>query len=137
MLDESSLQFSRQLVANLERPDLQDVAGVVESGESREKHHSNFARPRLALEMDRFAPDRYRRVPVVLCEKIPPAVRHRKNQTDRCALSGVGSARSFGLVTARHFIEISAAFCERSDFHLRSARALACTFRRLAEKTVE
>src|SRR5436305_4402290 len=32
---------------------------------------------------------------------------------------------------------MSAAFCDRSDFHLGSARALACTFRRLGEKTVE
>src|SRR5207253_11180310 len=85
MLDESSLQFSGQLVANLERPYLQDVAGIVESGESRTKHDSNFAGPRLAFEMDRFAPGRDRRVPVVLCEKISPAVRHRENQTDRCA----------------------------------------------------
>src|SRR5437016_13012773 len=70
MLDESSLQFSEHLVANLERPNLQDVTGVVESGKSRAKHDSNSARPRLALEMDRFAPDRDRRVPVVLREKI-------------------------------------------------------------------
>src|SRR5439155_13812464 len=121
MLDESSLQFSRQLVANLERPDFQDVAGVVESRESRAKHDSNFAGPWLALEVDRFAPDCDRCVPVVVCEKISPAVRHRENQTDRCAVSGVGSACSCGLVAARHFIEISVAFCERSDFYLGSA----------------
>src|SRR5437764_6419742 len=98
MLDESSLQFSGQLVANLERPNLQDVTGVVESGESRAKHDSNFARPRLALEMDRFASDRDRRVPVVLCEKIPTSVCHRENQTDRCAFSLAPSARSCGFV---------------------------------------
>src|SRR5437763_2873866 len=101
VLDESSLQFSRQLVANLERPDFQDVAGVLESGKPRAKHDSNFARPRLAFEMDRFAPGRDRRIPVVLCEKISPAVRHRESQTDRCAFSGGGSARSRGLVAAR------------------------------------
>src|SRR5439155_693130 len=46
----------------------------------------------LAFEMDRFAPGRDRRIPVVLCEKISPAVRHRESQTDRCAFSGGGSA---------------------------------------------
>src|SRR6266576_7179625 len=106
MLDESSLQFSRQLVANLERPDLQDVAGILESGKPRAKHDSNFARPRLAFEMDRFAPGRDRRVPVVLCEKISPAVRHRENQTDRCAFSGTGSAGSCGPLAPRPFIQI-------------------------------
>src|SRR5438874_7771667 len=100
MLDESSLQFSGQLVANLERPDIQDVAGVVESGEPRAKHDSNFARSRLALEMDRFAPDRDRRVLFVLCEKNSAAVRHRENQTDRCAFSGTARARSCSLVAA-------------------------------------
>ena len=103
MLDESSFQFSGQLVANLERPNLQDVAGVVESGESRAKHDSNFARPRLALEMDRFAPGGDRRVPVVLCEKISATVRYPENQTDRCAFSGFGSTRSRGLVAATPF----------------------------------
>src|SRR5207244_5912910 len=95
---------SEHLVANLERPNLQDVTGVMESGKSRAKHDSNFARPRLALEMDRFAPDRDRRVPVVLREKISAAVRYRENQTDRCAFSGSGSASSCGLLAARHFI---------------------------------
>src|SRR5437763_7268076 len=104
MLDESSLQFSGELVANLERPNLQDVTGVVESGESRAKHDSNFARPRLALEMDRFAPDCDRRVPVVLCEKVSAAVRYRENQTDCFAFSGSGRASSCGLLAARHFI---------------------------------
>src|SRR5437879_5051767 len=104
MLDESSLQFSGQLVANLERPNLQDVTGVVESGESRAKHDSNFARPRLAPEMDRFAPDCDRRVPVVLCEKISAAVRYRENQTDCFAFSGSGRASSCGLLATRHFI---------------------------------
>src|SRR6266550_4808158 len=104
MLDESSLQFSGQLVANLERPNLQDVTGVVESGESRAKHDSNFARPGLALEMDRFAPDCDRRVPVVLCEKVSAAVRYRENQTDCFAFSGSGRASSCGLLAPRHFI---------------------------------
>src|SRR6476620_11120747 len=100
MLDESSLQFSGQLVANLERPNLQDVTGVVESGESRAKHDSNFARPRLALEMGRFTPDCDRRVPVVLCEKISAAVRYRENQTDYFAFSGSGRACSCRLLAA-------------------------------------
>src|SRR6266403_5467646 len=98
MLDESSFQFSGHLVANLERTNLQDVTGVVESGKSRAKHDSNSARPRMALEMDRFAPDRDRRVPVVLREKISATVRYRENQTDRCAFSGSGRALSCGLL---------------------------------------
>src|SRR5205807_3083169 len=81
-----------------------DVTGVVESGESRAKHDSNFARPGLALEMDRFAPDCDRRVPVVLCEKISAAVRYRENQTDCFAFSGSGRASSCGLLATRHFI---------------------------------
>ena len=92
MLDESSIQFSGELVANVERPYLQDVAGIVESGESRTKHNSNFAGSRLAFEMDRFASGRDRRVPVVLCEKISAAVRHRENQTDDRAFIHAQSA---------------------------------------------
>ena len=48
--------------------------------------------PGWLFEMDRFAPDCDRRVPVVLCEKISAAACHRENQADCCAFSGSGSA---------------------------------------------
>jgi hypothetical protein len=45
MLDEQSVQLSRPLVEHLERPHLQDVAGIVEPGESRAKHRQILRDP--------------------------------------------------------------------------------------------
>src|SRR5438309_1772600 len=51
MLDESPVQPSGRVVADLDRPHLQDVAGFMESREPWPKHNSNSARPRLVVEM--------------------------------------------------------------------------------------
>ena len=57
MLDEQSIQLSSGVVAKLDRSHLQNVAGLLESGEPFPKHDPNFARPGLASEMDRLAAD--------------------------------------------------------------------------------
>src|SRR4051812_32305756 len=62
------------MVAHLVGIDVQNVAGFLEPGKSRTKHDSDSPRSRLALEMDRIAPDRVRNLHVVLCQKIPAAV---------------------------------------------------------------
>lgn len=56
MLDEQSIQLSERMVEYVDWADLQDFSGVLEPGKSRTKHRPNFARPRLAIEMDRLAP---------------------------------------------------------------------------------
>src|SRR5438552_1103833 len=43
------------MVAHLDRTHLQNLAGIMESGEPRPKHRADFARSGLALEMDRLA----------------------------------------------------------------------------------
>src|SRR5205807_7556837 len=62
------------MVAHLQRPDLQNVAGLLEPRQPRPKHHPDFARSGLALEMDRFASDRLRNFHALLCEKIPAPI---------------------------------------------------------------
>ena len=59
---------------HLERAHLQDVAGVLEPGKSRAKHHPDFARSGLALEMDRLAAGCDRRFHALLSEEIPATV---------------------------------------------------------------
>src|SRR5436189_4749822 len=54
MLDEPSIQLSWHLVAHLDRTHLQNLSGVLESGKPRTKQRADFARSRLAIEMDRF-----------------------------------------------------------------------------------
>src|SRR5215469_6030016 len=80
MLDEQSVQLSRRLVANLDRADLQDFAGVLEPGKSFTKHRADFARSGLAIEMDRFAACRYRCVHDVLFPAVSETNRRRANQ---------------------------------------------------------
>src|SRR5437660_8693356 len=65
------------MVAHLERPHLQNVAGLLESRQPRPKHHPNPARSRLALEMDRLAPDRFRNLHALLRQKIPAPFKKR------------------------------------------------------------
>src|SRR5256885_9637356 len=59
------------MVAHLERPHLQNVPGVLEPGQPRPKHDPDSPRSRLALEMDRLAPRRFRNFHALLRQKIP------------------------------------------------------------------
>src|SRR4051812_18894633 len=71
VLDESSLQFSRPMVADVDRVDVQTLAGVVEPGKYQSKHCADFARSRLVFEMDRFAARGDRRIHDVLSSAVP------------------------------------------------------------------
>src|SRR6187551_2829925 len=73
MLDEQSIQLPRPDVADLERADLQNVTGFLESGESGTKHDSDSARSRLATEMDRIDPDLHRDFHALLPQGFSPA----------------------------------------------------------------
>src|ERR1700674_2104450 len=70
MLDEQSVQLPRRIVAHLDWAHLQNVAGLLESGESRTKYDPDFARSGLASEMGRLASDRFRDFHAVLSEGI-------------------------------------------------------------------
>src|SRR6195256_2335087 len=84
MLDEQSVQLSRRNVADLDWADFQNVAGLLESGQSRTKHDPDFARSGLASEMGRLAPDRLRNLHALLSEGFsPPACRDFASR--RCA----------------------------------------------------
>src|SRR5688572_25005679 len=74
MLDEQPVQLPGRLAEHLDRPHLQNVAGFLEPGEPWPKHHSNFARPGLAVEMGRLASSRLRHLPPLLCEEFPAPV---------------------------------------------------------------
>ena len=75
MLDEQSIQLSRRVVAHLDGSDLQDVAGFLESGESRPKYDPDPARSGLVVEVDRIAADLQWYFHAVLPEGIPAADR--------------------------------------------------------------
>ncbi len=74
MLDEQPVQLSRRMAEHLDRPHLQNVAGFLEPGQPRPKHHPDFARPGLAPEMGRLASPRLRHLPALLCEEFPASV---------------------------------------------------------------
>src|ERR1700730_657682 len=63
------------MVAHLDGVHLQDVAGFLESGEPRSKYDPNSARPGLAAEMDRLAPDRLGHLHALLFERFSPTSR--------------------------------------------------------------
>src|SRR5438045_4291116 len=65
------------MVAHLDWPHLQNLAGIMESRKPRAKHRADFARSRLALEMDRVAPRGDRRVHDVLSPALPETNRGR------------------------------------------------------------
>src|SRR6184192_1307572 len=77
MLDEPSIQLSGHLVAYLDGTHLQNFSGVLEPGKSRTKHRADFARSRLATEMDRFAACSDRSVHDVLSPAVPKTNRRR------------------------------------------------------------
>jgi len=77
VLDESSIQLSGQLVAHLDGTHLQDFAGLLEPAKPRTKYCADFARPRLAVEMDRFVARGDRRIHDVLPSAIPKTDRRR------------------------------------------------------------
>src|SRR5947207_10715493 len=61
------------MVAHLVRAHFQNVASLLEPRKPRPEHHPDFARSRLALEMDRLAPGRFRNFHALLREEIPAA----------------------------------------------------------------
>ena len=69
--------YPGNLVAHLDGTYLQNFSGVLESGKSRSKHRADFARSRLAIEMDRFTARGDRRVHDVLSSAIPKTNRRR------------------------------------------------------------
>jgi hypothetical protein len=71
MLDEQPVQLSWPLVEHVERPHLQDVAGIVEPGESRAKHRPDPARSGLAAEVDRLAADLHGHLHALLPQGFP------------------------------------------------------------------
>src|ERR1700674_4530852 len=76
MLDEQSVQLPRRIVAHLDWAHLQNVAGLLESGESRTKYDPDFARSRLASDMGRLAAARFGVFNAFLSEGMPtPACR--------------------------------------------------------------
>ncbi len=77
MLDEPSIQLSGNLVAYLDGTYLQNFTGVLEPGKSRAKYRANFARSRLAIEMDRFTARRHRGFYDVLSSAVPKTNRRR------------------------------------------------------------
>src|SRR5580765_1013220 len=70
------------MVAHLDRPHLQNLAGVMESGKSWTKHRADFARSRLAFKMDRVAARRDRRVHAVLSPALPQTNRRRTDNAN-------------------------------------------------------
>src|SRR6266404_8265195 len=91
MLDEPSIQLSWNVAAHLDRANLQNLSGVLESGKPGTKHCADFARSRLATEMDRFAARRNRRVHDVLSSAVPKTNRGR---TDHAPCSRAGASHS-------------------------------------------
>ena len=77
VLDEPSIQLSGYLVAYLDGTHLQNLSGVLESGKPRAKYRADFARSRLAIEMDRFAARGDRRLHDVLSPAVPKTNRRR------------------------------------------------------------
>src|SRR5467141_582024 len=59
------------MVADMDRIDLQNVASVLESRQSRPEHRANLARPGLVIEVDRVAAHCRRRVHDVLSPALP------------------------------------------------------------------
>src|SRR6266849_6642106 len=59
------------MVADMDRIDLQNVASVLESRQSRPEHRADFAGPGLAIEVDRVAAHCHRRVHDVLSPALP------------------------------------------------------------------
>src|SRR6267154_1957355 len=88
MLDEPSIQLSWNVAAHLDRANLQNLSGVLESGKPGTKHCADFAGSRLAIQMDRVAARGDRRIHDVLSQAVPKTNRRR---TDRapCSRRGV------------------------------------------------
>src|SRR5205809_715619 len=63
------------MVANLDGIHLQNVAGLLEPGESRAKHDPDPARSRLVAEMDRLASHCLRHFHALLCERLSTTIR--------------------------------------------------------------
>src|SRR6266567_9539745 len=82
MLDEQSVQLSRRVVAHLDRADVQDFTGLLESGKSRTKHGADFARSRLAIEMDQLFARCDWRVHDVLSPALSKTNRRRTDHAD-------------------------------------------------------
>ena len=83
MLDESSLQFSRRVVADLDRADLYKISQASWNPENlSSKHRADSARSGLAPEMDRLASDRQRSVHDVLFAPVPAANRRRTDHAE-------------------------------------------------------
>src|SRR5438105_14153667 len=82
------------MVAHLQRSDLQNVAGFLEPRQPWPKHHPDFERSRLALEMDRLAADRLRNFHALLCEKIPAPIEDGGAATDVDFAAGQARGRA-------------------------------------------
>src|SRR5260370_837500 len=96
VLDESSVQLSKQLVADVDGVHLQNFASVVEPGHSRSKKRPNSRGSGLAVEMDRFPPCRNRRVHDVLSPALPEANGRRTDHADRSETAEAGARTAPG-----------------------------------------
>src|SRR5207237_9501317 len=67
------------MVADMDRIDLQNVASVLESRQSRPEHRANLARPGLVIEVDRVAAHCRRCVHDVVSPALPETHGWRKD----------------------------------------------------------
>src|SRR6266404_5633605 len=84
------------MVAHVERIDLQNLPSLVEPGKSWPKHGADFARPRLAVEMDRFVAGGDRRFHDVLSPAIPKTDRRRTDHAFTCKIRNKSCQRRSG-----------------------------------------
>src|SRR5882762_10805613 len=92
------------MVADMDRIDLQNVASVLESRQSRTEHRADFAGPGLAIEVDRVAAHCHRRVHDVLSPALPETNGRR---TDSAFASKTAKAETRELSRARRALDAS------------------------------